>query len=364
VIRCEGLSLGFGGFRLEGIHLEVEAGESFFLLGPSGAGKTLLLEALLGIRRPEQGRVLLDGRDVTRLPPEARGVAYVPQDLALFPHLSARENVLFGLGARGQVPGDAEDRLERWAELLNLGEVIRRMDVRTLSGGERQRVALARALVTEPRVLFMDEPFSALDASLRRRLQLEFRDLQRRLGLTLVQVTHDPEEAFLMADRMAILMGGRIEQTGLPGEIYNRPANLRVARFLMLQNLYPGRIGARTQEGYQRVELLGGGISLVATPVDRFPEGSPVVVGIRPEEVILIRPDRPPDTARQRNLLLGVVTGWVDLGHYRLVRLQVSGLELDSWLNIRAAREYPMEVGVEVWFHIRPWSFCLLPPEG
>jgi ABC-type Fe3+/spermidine/putrescine transport system ATPase subunit len=183
------------------------------------------------------------------------------------------------------------------------------------------------------------------------------------LGLTVVQVTHDPEEAFLMADRMAILMCGRIEETGRPGEIYNRPSNLRVARFLMLQNLYPGRVGPRTPDGYRSVQLLEAKITLLATPAERFPEGAPVVVGVRPEEVILIRPDRPPDTARQKNLFLGVVQGWVDLGHYRLVRLKVGNLELDSWLNIRAAREYPMEAGMEVWFHMRPWSFCLLPPE-
>lgn len=363
MIRCEDLSLRFGGFRLEGIDLAVEPGESYFVLGPSGAGKTLLLEGLLGIRRPESGRVLLGGRDATRLPPEERGVAYVPQDLALFPHLSVRDNVLFGLRARGRSPADARERLTRWVELLDLGPVIDRPDVRTLSGGERQRVALARALVTDPRVLFMDEPFSALDAALRRRLQVEFRDLQRRLGLTLIQVTHDPEEAFLMADHMAILMAGRIEQRGRPSELYNRPANLRVARFLMLQNLYPGRLGAREAGGYCRLTLDGTSIAFEVTPPPGFAEGNPVVAGIRPEEVILVRPDRPPDTARQRNLLLGSVEGWADLGHYRLVRLRVGALRLDAWLNIRAAREFPMEAGMEVWFHVRPWSFCLLQPE-
>lgn len=353
----------FGTFRLEGIDLAVAAGESFFVLGPSGAGKTLLLEALLGVRPPEAGRVLLNGRDVTKLPPEARRVAYVPQDLALFPHLSVRENVLFGLGPPRRRPADVPSRIERWVKLLNLQPVIDRRDVRTLSGGERQRVALARALITEPRVLFMDEPFSALDASLRRRLQVEFRRLQQQLGLTLVQVTHEPEEAFLMADRMAILMDGRVEQTGRPAELYNRPGNLRVARFLMLQNLYPARVGLRTPEGYRRLTIDSTRVTLDALPAEEFPEGTDVVVGVRPEEVILIRPDHPPDSARHRNLHLGVVDGWADLGYYRLVRLALHGLSLDAWLNIRAAREYPMEVGQEVWFHIRPWSLCLLRPE-
>lgn len=363
MIRVEGLSVALNGFRLEAIDLEVERGESFFLLGPSGAGKTLLLEALLGVHRARSGRVYLDGSDATRLAPEDRGVAYVPQDLALFPHLTVRQNILFGLCARGRLPADAEERLGHWVRLLDLGPVVERKDVRTLSGGELQRVTLARALITEPRVLFMDEPFSALDASLRRRLQLEFRELQKRLGLTLVQVTHDPEEAFLMADRMAILMGGRIEETGRPADLYNRPSNLRVARFLMLQNLYPARVGARTEGGYCRLEIEGEEVVFQASPVEGFSPGSRAVVGIRPEEVILLRPDRTPDPSRQRNLCLGVVESWADLGHYRLVRLRVGAMVLDAWLNIRAAREYPMEPGKEVWFHVRPWSFCLLSPE-
>ena len=363
MIRAEDLTVRFGPFLLKAIRLHVAPGESFFVLGPSGAGKTLLLEALLGIRTPVSGRVLLDGRDVTRLPPEERRVAYVPQDLALFPHLTVRENILFGLGARGRTPADAGERLARWVELLDLGEVIGRRDVRTLSGGERQRVALARALVTEPRVIFLDEPFSSLDASLRRRLQVEFRDLQRRLGVTVIQVTHDPEEAFLMADRMAILMDGRIEQTGRPSELYNRPTNLKVARFLMLQNLFPGRVGPPAGEGLRRLEIEGLDAALGVSGADGVPDGTRVVVGVRPEELILIRPDREPDPARHRNLLRGEILGWVDLGHYRLVRLRVDRIELDAWVNIRAAREYPMAAGMGVWFHIRPWSFCLLPPE-
>ena len=235
MIQAEGLHACFGGFHLQGVDFAVEPGESFFVLGPSGAGKSLLLEALLGIRHPCRGRVLLGGQDVTRAPPEQRQVAYVPQDLALFPHLSVRENLLFGLRARGRQQAEASQRLEHWVNLLDLHGVVDRREVGTLSGGERQRVALARALINDPRVLFLDEPFSALDAALRRRLQIEFRELQKRHEVTVIQVTHDPEEAFLMADRMAILMAGRIEQVGTPAELYNRPANLHVARFLMLQ---------------------------------------------------------------------------------------------------------------------------------
>lgn len=363
MIVAEGFCAEIHGFSLESVNLTVERGESFFLLGPSGAGKTLLLEALLGLYRPRTGRILLDGRDVTLLRPEERRIAYVPQDLCLFPHLSVRENILFGLTARGALPSDAGERLKRWSGLLDLGPLLERRDVSTLSGGERQRVALARALITEPTVLFTDEPFSALDAPLRRRLQMEFRELQKRLGLTVVQVTHDPEEAFLMADRMAILMEGRIQQTGRPGDLYNRPVNLKVARFLMLQNLFPGTIKEVTGDGYLKVCLENSPIELEAEKEGDWKAGAKVVVGIRPEEIILLRPDRQPDPARHKNLALGVIRSWADLGHYRLLRLSVGEMEVDSWVNIRAAREYPMEVGFKVWFHIRPHSFCFLPPE-
>lgn len=359
MICARNLSISFDSFNLAHITLEVCQGEAFFILGPSGAGKTLLLEALLGIKPPRSGTITIGGRDMTALPPEARRIAYVPQDLALFPHMTVRENILYG---QKKLSGaEASAKLERWVELLNLGQVIDRTAIRTLSGGERQRVALARALIGEPSVLFMDEPFSALDASLRRRLQIEFRDLQKRLGLTLVQVTHDPEEAFLMADRMAILIGGRIEQMGRPDDLYNNPANRRVAQFLMLQNLYPGITGGLTPEGLREVAVRGITFQIQERPTMR--EGEEVLVGVRPEELILMRPDRITLPVDRPNFFFGKVAGWVDLGHYRLVRLNVCGLEMDCWLNIRAAREFPMAVGEEAGFHIRPRSFCVLPPD-
>lgn len=360
MIRAEGLSQAAGAFRLTPIDFTVEAGESFFLLGPSGSGKTLLLETLLGIRRPRTGRVLFEGNDLSDLPPEARRLAFVPQDRALFPHLSVRENILFGLRAQGVAGPEAKRRFDHWVELLDIGGIADRRGVGSLSGGESQRVALARALIVEPRALFLDEPFSALDVTLRRRLQLELRDLQRRLGLTLVQVTHDPEEAFLMADRMAVLIDGRIEQLGKPAEIDRRPANLKVARFLMLQNLYPAQVGAPVGEGLCALRLKD--CEFVVEADARFPVGTRVVVGIRPEEVFLIRPGRP-DPPHAINLFEAEVAGWVDLSHYRLLNLRFGGLSLDTWLHIRAAREFPMTAGGRVRLHLRPQSFCLFAPE-
>lgn len=363
MIEAIDLRVSFGKFLLQELNLAIHSGESFFVLGPSGAGKSLLLESLLGIRRPDDGRVLLEGRNIMDIPPSERQIAYVPQDLALFPHLSVRENILFGLRVQGSSSEDMSERLNRMVNILELHEIIDRKNVLSLSGGEKQRVALARALIVDPKVLFMDEPFKALDVSMRRRLLAEVRHLQKSLGLTLVHVTHDPEEAFLLADRMIILMDGRIEQVGTPNELYYKPGNIRVATFLMLQNLFPGQIRKKTGDGYQEVALEDEDVMLLSMPSLKFPEGSPVLVGARPEEVIIVPPGRPPDTELHKNLLLAEVMEWIDVGHYRSVSLRVGRLKLESWMSIREARECPLEVGMEVWCYIRPWSLCLLASE-
>jgi ABC-type Fe3+/spermidine/putrescine transport system ATPase subunit len=220
MITVRSLSARFGNFRLEDITLRIENGEFFLLLGPTGAGKSLLLETILGIRPPDQGEILLDGQDITRLPPEDRDIAYVPQDLGLFPHLSPRENILFGANVRRIETKTVDKRLGYLTDHLQLDHIMERHDISTLSGGEKQRVAFARALITKPRVLFLDEPFSALDAYIRRRVQFQLKRLQRAIDLTVFHVTHDQEEAFLMAQHMAIMINGRIEQLGTPEACY------------------------------------------------------------------------------------------------------------------------------------------------
>lgn len=227
-----------GSFRLGPVELQLGAGEFLVLLGPSGAGKTLLLESLVGLAPIESGAVVLDGKDVTALAPERREVAYMPQDVALFPHLSVRDNVLFGRRARGTMQGAASE-LEHIAQKLGIGELLARPRVQTLSGGERQRVALARSLITNPRVLFLDESFSALDAHVRRQLLLEVRELQSALGLTVVYVTHSQQEALVVGDRVVVLMQGRVAQAGAPQDVLGRPTTLSVARFFQIENLLP-----------------------------------------------------------------------------------------------------------------------------
>jgi len=363
MIRVEGLSVSYGLFWLRDISLEVKRGESFVLLGPSGAGKTLLLETVLGLKRPERGKIFIGGRDMTSAAPEERGVAYVPQDLALFPHLSVRDNILFGPRVRGNDLAEANKEMLRLAELLDIAHLLARKDVRTLSGGEKQRVALARALITHPQVLFLDEPFSALDAYVRRHLQIQLRDLQRSLGLTLFQVTHDQEEAFLLADRLAIMMRGRIEQAGTPLAIHQHPANPQVARFLLMQNLFEGEIEA--VEG-KRVRVRIAGLRFDAVAQSEMDLRSKAIqIGIRPEEVLIVRKDRPLRDDMRLNLFEGEIERIINLGHRRLLRLRLfhcpddDGLRLDCALSSRAARDTQAKEGDSIEVHIRPETIVL-----
>ena len=294
MIAVRDLVAHYGDFALREVDLDIARGETFVLLGPSGAGKTLFLETVLGIKPPDQGRILLDGGDISRALPEQRGFSYLPQDLALFPHLGVRKNIAFGLTVRGVKASEVAARVAAVAQLLGIGHLLARRDVRSLSGGEKQRVALARALVVEPRVLFLDEPFSALDPATRRQLHAEFRDVWRRLGLTVILVTHDQDEAATLADRLAVLMGGRVRQCGPPAEVFDRPANLAVARFLVVENILEGRLlPGNDWGGVRQVEC--GPLRLTVAPSGPMPNPGPVHVALRARYATLHRPDaRPP----------------------------------------------------------------------
>ena len=318
MIRVESLHARFGQFRLQDINLTVQAGSSLVVLGPSGAGKTLLLETILGLRRLESGRVLIDGRDVSDWPPERRDVSYLPQDVALFPHLSVRENILFGARVR-RLSHDAHAELRRLAELLDIGNLLSRRDVRSLSGGEAQRVALARALLVRPRILFLDESFSSVDAQLRRQLQEEFSQLRRELGVTVFHVTHDQEEAFLLGDRIAVMMDGRLIQLTSPNDLYAHPASVRVARFLGISNIL----------GADSCEERGGELLCRTGPIQwiaqRPPAGCERVthIGFAPAEIRLTVGECPHDPSAS-NEFAATVTSVTHLGHRYALKLRLA----------------------------------------
>jgi len=238
MITLDRVSLRRGSFALREISLHVERGEYLFLLGPSGSGKTLLLETVAGIHPDATGQVVVRGRDMTGEPPEGRRVALVYQDYALFPHLTVRENVAFGPRMRGADTGPAVDRL---LDRFGLTPLADRYPDR-LSGGERQRVALARALATEPDILLLDEPFSAVDPELRSRYLREMRALQREQGLTVLQVSHSRDEAFALASRVAVMDSGRILQTGTLEEVFRHPSSRDTARIAGIENLVEGMV--------------------------------------------------------------------------------------------------------------------------
>ena len=280
MIDVQGLVAHYGSFSLRNIDLRIETGQCFVLLGPSGAGKTLFLETVLGIKPPDSGRIFLDGRDISRTPPEARGFSYLPQDLALFPHLSVRRNIEFGLRIRHTPRAIVQERVSRIARLLAIEPLLDRRSLRGLSGGEKQRVALARALIVEPRVLFLDEPFSSLDPAIRRQLHVEFAEVRQRLGLTTVLVTHDQEEAALLADRLAVLIHGEIQQSGPPAEVFDQPANLATARFLVLENLFEGVLRP-TSDATGTSEVTCGRVAFAVATDGPAPRSGQVHLGLR-----------------------------------------------------------------------------------
>lgn len=227
----------FGSFvAVDDVGLEIRPGEFFSLLGPSGSGKTTCLRMIAGFEDPTSGRVLLQGRDVTDVPPFDRDVNTVFQDYALFPHMSVGANVEYGLKVKGVAPKERRERVDAALRMVRLEHLIDRKPA-VLSGGQKQRVALARALVNEPRVLLLDEPLGALDLKLRQQMQIELKTIQQRVGLTFIYVTHDQEEALTMSDRLAVMNEGRIEQVGTPADVYERPSSSFVAGFVGISNV-------------------------------------------------------------------------------------------------------------------------------
>jgi spermidine/putrescine transport system ATP-binding protein len=293
-VQLEGLTKRYGAFEaVRGIDLDIPPGEFFCLLGPSGCGKTTTLRMIAGFERPSAGRILLDSRDVSDTPPNRRNVNTVFQNYALFSHLTVAENVAFGLRFTRTFKEETRNRVGQALSLVQM-EDFRDRKPHQLSGGQQQRVALARALILNPSVLLLDEPLGALDAKLRKTLQVELKALQEQVGVTFVYVTHDQEEALTMADRLAVMSEGRVEQVGTPREVYEEPASSYVADFLGVSNLLDAEAVGETPDG--RCRLRAGDLELLASQGHTSSSG-PVKVVIRPERV---RVEAPRKTGENR----------------------------------------------------------------
>src|SRR5882762_10189518 len=308
LLRIEGVGKKFGSFRaVDRLSLDIRAGEFFALLGPSGCGKTTLLRMLAGFETPDEGRILLNGRDIAQVLPHQRPVSMMFQNYALFPHLTVRDNIAFGLKRAGMPRSKIDSRVAEMVALVKLeGLEKRRPD--QLSGGQKQRVALARSLARRPQVLLLDEPLAALDKKLRESTQLELMELQRRLGMTFIIVTHDQEEAMTVASRIGVMDAGRLEQVATPRELYEVPRSRWIAEFIGDVNVFEGQVEAR-EAGRLAVSTRVAGTIMVAEP--RQPITKTVVaVAIRPEKVKLSRRAPASDSVNSRaiNRLEGTVT--------------------------------------------------------
>ena len=287
VVELVGLVKRFGdATAVDNIDLRVEDGEFFSLLGPSGCGKTTTLRLIAGFERPDSGAILIDGVDMATTPPHKRPVNTVFQSYALFPHMTVGENVGFGLKYQNLSKDAARGKIGRALEMVQLTGMENRKPTQ-LSGGQQQRVALARSLVLNPSVLLLDEPLGALDAKLRKALQIELKALQQEVGITFIYVTHDQEEAMTMSDRIAVMNGGRYEQLGDPESLYERPATRFVAGFLGISNLLSGTIDG-SDNGYVRLRLPND--TVIRAPRSGSSAGS-LSVGVRPEKIRLHEAD-------------------------------------------------------------------------
>ena len=334
LLVLEGLTKRFGEHEaVRGLDLEIAQGEFIALMGPSGCGKTTTLRMIAGLEEPTEGEVRLDGERVNERKPWKRDTPMVWQSLALFPYLSVRGNVEFGLRMRGMRGKERRARALKWLEQVGIADFANR-NIAQLSGGERQRVALARALVTEPRILLLDEPLSALDAHLRVRMQAEITQLQRRLGITFVYVTHNQSEAFALASRVVIMNEGRIQQIGAPREVYRAPANRFVAEFVGTNNIIEGCV--RAAAGARIVVDTAHGAIEAAAPAGRAPAvGDAINLVVSADRVALPAQAEPHVNAVTGSVISeefigSVVTLYLDIGGGTAFRVQKQAHELDS----------------------------------
>jgi len=325
LVRFEGIGKRFGALTaVDNLTLDIAQGEFFALLGPSGCGKTTLLRMLAGFDRPSEGRILLDGEDIVAVPPHKRPVNMMFQSYALFPHLSVAGNIAFGLCQENVARAEIAARVAEMLALVRLeGFAQRKPD--QLSGGQRQRVALARALAKRPKVLLLDEPLAALDRKLRQDTRFELMDLQARLGLTFVIVTHDADEAMTVADRIAVMDHGHIAQVAAPAEIYERPRSRFVADFIGDVNLIEGRLTGVEPGG---AVIDGAAGRLVAAEPGEAAPGETVWLTVRPEKITIAR-DKPIDAA---NSLIGEIVEIAYLGNSSLYEVRTA-----SGLIVKAA---------------------------
>jgi ABC-type Fe3+/spermidine/putrescine transport system ATPase subunit len=397
MIRIEGLTIVFESFKIEDLHIQIDDEEFHFLLGPTGSGKTLILESIMGLFKPKQGKIWIGDREVQNLPPEQREISYVPQDLALFPHLKVRENILFGIRARNHDPKVYEKYIDSLIDVMRIGHLLERYPA-NLSGGEKKRVALLRALAPKPKLLLLDEPLSGLDPSIKAEIQHLLKILHSSFRPTTLCVTHDFEEAYFLGDEITIFIDGKVEQFGKRDDVFLRPRSRKVAQFLGAKNLYRAKI-LRKEEASHRV-ILGvnpvrnssgalnpAGIILKSNPTaeqrgiisngvnglplsvpmnlpqDKMEVGDEVDLFIRPEEVMIIREGKSVKEALKRNIFEGEILDIINRGRYHMVYFETTEGKIRFEISIPnyAFRNLDLSMGKMVKVALREESLWVIP---
>jgi ABC-type Fe3+/spermidine/putrescine transport system ATPase subunit len=343
MLKLEGVCKAWQGFALKDINLEVGQGEYFVLLGPTGAGKTLLLETIAGFHKIDRGKILFGGQDISAVPPEGREFGYVPQNYLLFPNMTVRKNVDFGLKMRRQTEADRKSKVDETLALFGLEPLADRMPA-TLSAGEKQKVALARVLVIKPRLILLDEPLSSIDADARRGFKDELKRVHQELQVTVIHVTHDQMEGFSLAERVAIIRNGQVIQVGDPKQVMDNPTDESTARLLGYENVYTAKLTQRN--GDMSVVSVGRFIMKVSGIV----KNEMCSIGVRPEDIIV---SLEPPTSDKLNVAKGVVVDYADLGPIVTVDVD-AGLLVKAVVAKRQYIEMRLDQSDEVWLSFAP----------